>query len=345
MPEVETEEIAAPPAEVPPAVPTPAAALVAPRRTLGETLRSWFDADATGVDDLPPGAPDRVDLVRILPFLALHAAVLFVFVVGWSPVAVLTAIALYLVRMFAITGFYHRYFSHRAFRLGRTAQFLAAVLGASAVQRGPLWWAAHHRNHHAYSDQPEDVHSPRQYGFLWSHMLWFCSKRNFRTHLSRVGDLTKFPELRWLDRFDIAVPAALGAATWAAGALLARFAPSLGTSGPQMFVWGFIVSTIFLFHGTFVINSLAHVWGSRRFETGDDSRNNPVLALITLGEGWHNNHHRYMSAARQGFYWWEYDITFYVLKALSLVGVVHDLRPVPEAVLEEGRKARIERAA
>ncbi|MBX3694378.1 MAG: acyl-CoA desaturase [Steroidobacteraceae bacterium] len=278
-------------------------------------------ADATG--------EDRIDLARVVPFIAMHLACLLAFVVGVSPVAILVAVLAYFVRMFAITGFYHRYFSHRSFKTSRAGQFIFGVLGATAVQRGPLWWAAHHRHHHAYSDRREDPHSPLQHGFLRSHMGWFLGKHGFVPDLRRVRDLLQFPELRWLDRFDVAVPVLLAIGMFALGALLGRVAPQLGTNGWQMLVWGFFVSTVACYHGTYTINSLSHVFGRQRYRTGDSSRNNWFLALITLGEGWHNNHHHYPSAARQGFYWWEIDITYYLLKLMSWLGLIWDLKPVP----------------
>lgn len=312
-----------------------------PRRSAGKNLIAWFDSWA--VADVPDDAPDarRIDLVRIVPFIALHLACLGVIWVGWSPVAVLTAVALYLVRMFAITAFYHRYFAHRTFETSRVAQFCFAALGASSAQRGPLWWAAHHRVHHRRSDLPGDPHSPKLFGFWWAHCLWFLARANFRTRREEIKDLVRFPELVWLDRFDAAAPLALFGALFAAGALLQAYAPGLGTDGPQMLVWG-IVSTVVLYHGTFTINSLAHVFGRRRFETADTSRNSFLLALITLGEGWHNNHHRFPGTVRQGLRWWEIDVSWYALVVLSWLGIVRDLRPVPAAA--SAPSARSERA-
>jgi stearoyl-CoA desaturase (delta-9 desaturase) len=165
------------------------------------------------------------------------------------------------------------------------------------------------------------------------------SHRNFPTDYQRIKDLARFPELVFLNRFDLIVPAVFGVALLGFGSLLNHFWPQLGTSGWQMVVWGFFVSTIFLLHATLCINSLAHTVGSRRFDTDDDSRNSLFLALITLGEGWHNNHHRYMSSARQGFFWWEIDITYYVLKMLSWTGLIWDLRPVPASALGAERAA------
>jgi stearoyl-CoA desaturase (delta-9 desaturase) len=302
----------------------------APRPWWGK-LVLWFDSWA-GVDENEDLDPRSIDWMRVVPFLALHLACLLVLVVGWSPVAVGVAVALYLVRMFAITAFYHRYFSHRAFRTSRVVQFLGALLGSTAVQRGPLWWASHHRAHHSRSDTPSDVHSPREQGFFWSHVGWIVARANFRTRIELVRDLARFPELRFLDRFDILVPMLTIPSLYGFGALLERFAPGLGTSGMQMLVWGFVVSTIALYHLTFTINSIAHRIGTRRYATRDDSRNNWALALITLGEGWHNNHHHYQASARQGFRWWEIDITYYVLRLMAALGLVWDLKPVPARV-------------
>ena len=295
-------------------------------RALGVVVR-WFDNEQS--PPCPADQRERINWLQAIPYLAMHVACLGVFFVGASWIAVATAIALYAIRMFAITGFYHRYFSHRTFRTSRACQFVFAVLGNSAVQRGPLWWAAHHRHHHRRSDRPDDAHSPTQRGLFWSHTLWFIAKGNFHTDLDAVRDLAKYRELRWLDRFDLVVPVLLAVSMFGFGALLERFAPGLGTNGWQMLVWGFFVSTVVVAHATFTINSLSHLFGRRRYATKDTSRNNWMLALLTLGEGWHNNHHHYCASTRQGFFWWEIDLTYYVLKAMSWVGLVHDLRPVP----------------
>ena len=305
------------------------------RRAL-QAVRAWIDADAGPV---AAGDDERIDWLRAIPFIGMHLACLGVFVVGVSATALWVAAALYALLMFAITGFYHRYFSHRTFRASRPVQFAFAVLGAASVQRGPLWWAAHHRHHHVHADTDMDRHTPRK-GFWRSHVGWFLTRGGFRTDPSRIRDLLKFPELRWLDRWDIAVPVALAVALYATGEGLAHWAPSLHTNGPQLLVWGFFVSTVVLFHATVTINSLAHRWGRRRFPTRDDSRNNLLLALLTFGEGWHNNHHHFPGSARQGFRWWEIDITWYGLRALQALRIVHDLKPVPAAVMARARSAR-----
>jgi len=291
---------------------------MAMNRTL-DTLRCWFDSASA-----PGGETRGSDLLRVLPFIAVHAGCLGVLWVGASTELVLLAAALFALRMFAVTAFYHRYFSHRAFRTSRAMQFVFAVLGASAVQRGPLWWASHHRHHHAHADRPTDAHSALQHGFAWSHAGWFLSRANFATRHELVADLARFPELRFLDRYDALVPALLAAGLYAAG-------------GMPYLVWGLCVSTVALWHATFTINSLAHRFGRRRYATRDDSRNNLWLALLTFGEGWHNNHHHYPGAARQGFYWWEVDLSWYGLKLLAALGIVRDLRTVPAAVREARR--------
>ena len=304
-------------------------------RTLRASLGRWFDTGARA-NEMRAG-DDRIDWLRATPFIAMHLACLLAFWVGVSPIAVIVAVALYAIRMFALTGFYHRYFSHRTFRTSRAVQFVFALIGASCVQRGPLWWAAHHRNHHRHTETERDPHSPRVHGFWWSHMGWFLTREGFRTDWSRIPDLAKFPELRWLDRFDTLVPVLLAVALFGLGALLERVAPGLGTSGGQMLVWGFFISTTVLFHATVTINSLSHRFGSQRFETGDDSRNNLWLALLTFGEGWHNNHHFFPGTVRQGFRWWEIDLTWYGLKVMSWCGLVRDLKPVPAWVHGKAR--------
>ncbi len=302
---------------------------------------SWLRRTARAVrqqidsDYFPEGAesvaamPERFEWSRAIPFIILHVGCLGVIWTGWSWTAVGVAAALYLVRMFAITGFYHRYFCHKAYRTSRVNQFIFALIGLTAVQRGPLWWASVHRHHHKHSDEETDAHSPVMKGFAWSHIGWMTSSRNFPTNYKIVRDLAKYPELVFLNRFDLIGPVILFAAMFGLGSLLGAVAPGLGTSGWQLVVWGFFISTTVLFHGTCAVNSFAHTLGSKRYETEDESRNSLVLALITLGEGWHNNHHHYQASARQGFYWWEIDISYYVLKGLAACGLVWDLRGVP----------------
>ncbi len=303
-----------------------------------QSVLAWFDS-ARYQSALSDTQASGIDWVRILPFIGLHLACLLVFWVGVSPIAVAAFAFSYLLRMFAITAFYHRYFAHRSFKTSRAIQFVFAVIGAASTQRGPLWWAAHHRQHHRCADQAEDPHAPR-HGFLWSHMGWFLSREHFVTDPKRIPDLIEYPELRLLDRFALLVPVVYAAAWFGLGAILSATAPGLETSGAQLLVWGYFLSTVVLIHATLTINSLAHVWGKRRYATRDDSRNNFWLALLTLGEGWHNNHHHYPGSARQGFFWWEIDLSYYVLKAMSWVGLVWDVKSVPEPI----RRARLVQA-
>ena len=272
---------------------------------------------------------------RVVPFILVHLACLAIFWVDVQPIDWIICGALYVVRMFGITAGFHRYFSHRSFKTSRAFQFFLAFLGQSSAQRGVLWWAAKHRHHHKHSDTEQDIHSPVQHGFWFSHVLWIFSKRGLTIDYTTIKDFQKYPELVWLEKWERLPPFILGVLVWAVA----------GWSG---LVVGFFVSTVILFHGTFTINSLSHVFGKQPYVTGDDSRNNLFLAIITLGEGWHNNHHHFPSATPQGFHWWQIDITYYILKALSIFRIVWDLRLPPAHVVEGKRKlplVAIEKAA
>jgi stearoyl-CoA desaturase (delta-9 desaturase) len=263
--------------------------------------------------------------VLTLPFWGIHAlAIIGIAMLGWSWTGLALCLALYVPRMFFVTGAYHRYFSHRSYKTSRWFQFVLALGATMTSQKGVLWWAAHHRLHHKLSDAPGDLHSVRQSGFLWSHMGWILARDLEGTDLSRIRDFSKYPELVWLDRWWFVPPVAAGVLTFAIGAAFG--------AGAFALVWGFALCQVLCWHGTFTINSLSHLWGARRYATEDDSRNNPVLAVITMGEGWHNNHHHYQVSSRQGFYWWEVDATYYVLRGLSAVGLIWDLHGVPEHV-------------
>jgi stearoyl-CoA desaturase (delta-9 desaturase) len=258
--------------------------------------------------------------VSFLGVFVIHLFTAYAFWRGVTWRLALLAFAMYWLRMFGITAGYHRYFSHRAFKTSRAFQFLLALLGVTATQKGPIWWSATHRHHHKHSDQEDDVHSPERRGFWYSHVFWWLNRDHENANTSLVPDLTRYPELRWLDKYHLVGPAILLAATWAIG----------GLDGA---LWGYVVSTCVLIHATFTINSLAHVFGSRRYATTDTSRNNVFLALLTMGEGWHNNHHHYMSSARQGFFWWEVDVSYYIIRVLEKIGLVWDVRGVPEHAL------------
>ncbi len=270
-------------------------------------------------------APDeRVNLTGIIPFVLVHVAALGVFWAGFSWTGVLLCVAMYYVRMFGVAAGYHRYFSHRAFKTGRVFQFVLAWLGASSAQKGALWWAAHHRNHHRYSDTEKDIHSPLQRGFWWSHLGWILCRKYDKTDFAVIKDFAKYPEMRWINRWHLVPPTVLAIGLWLAFSWTGLF-------------WGFFLSTVLLWHGTFTVNSLMHVWGKRRYETTDTSRNNVPLAFVTLGENWHNNHHYYQASANQGFFWWEVDVAYYAIRALAALGVVWDVRTPPKRVLEAGR--------
>lgn len=266
----------------------------------------------------------RIDWIKSLPFFGVHVACLAAFWTGVSWKAILLCWALYVIRMFGVTAGYHRYFAHRSYRTTRFFQFVLAWIGSSAVQKGPLWWAAHHRHHHQHSDQEADVHSPEQEGFWWSHVGWILSSKYAATDFNAIKDFAKYPELRWLNRFHV-VPGVL----LAVGCFLAM--------GWQGLMWGFFISTVLLYHGTFVINSLCHMMGKVRYKTTDTSRNSLILALITLGEGWHNNHHYYATSTNMGFFWWEVDLSYYTLKFLSFFGLIWDMKKPPQRVLEAAR--------
>lgn len=264
-----------------------------------------------------------------IPFFSVHvAAVAGVLWLGWSWSGLALAIALYYVRMFGVTGGYHRYFSHRTYRTSRAFQFFLALLAQTSLQKGALWWAAHHRTHHKYSDTPQDPHSFRDYGFWYSHVGWILAKETEETDTKKISDLTRYPELRFLNKWHALPGIALAVALYFIG-------------GMHALVWGFFVSTTLLWHGTFTINSLSHIFGKRRYETTDDSKNNWLLALVTMGEGWHNNHHHYQRSCAQGFFWWEVDMTFYVLKGLSLLGIVWDVQTPPQKILDGSAKPHV----
>jgi stearoyl-CoA desaturase (delta-9 desaturase) len=269
--------------------------------------------------------PDGVISPYSTAFVAIHLSCFAVIWTGWSSRALVLGLALYVVRIFAIGAGYHRYFAHRAYRTSRAFQFALALLSLMSAQRGVLWWAAKHRQHHMHSDTDADLHSPVLRGFLYAHVGWIFLSRNNHTDYGLVRDLARCKELVWLDRHSYLPLVALAFSTW----LIAGW-PGL--------IIGFCWSTVAVWHVTFSINSLAHIVGRRPYVTGDQSRNNWLLALLTMGEGWHNNHHAYQASVRQGFRWWEFDPTFQILRGLSWFGVVWELHVPPEAVLKGEHK-------
>ncbi len=294
-----------------------------------------MDPAQSGKKEWTPSPDEKLDVAGSIPFLTVHAGVLLVIWTGFSWTAFWVALAMYVIRMFGVTAGYHRYFSHLSFKTSRLGQFALGWLAASSGQMGPNWWASHHRYHHMWSDTENDVHSPITRTIYWAHVGWILCRKYMATMTSLVRDLEKYSELRWLNKYHW-VPTLSGAvAMYGLGAWLESAAPGLGTNGWQMLTWGFFISTVALYHGTFTINSFAHLIGNRRFDTKDSSRNSWFLAIITLGEGWHNNHHRYPASERNGFMWYEYDPTHWGLVFLSWFGLVWDLRPPAEEVLIE----------
>lgn len=305
-------------------------------KKIKSTVFKWFRSDYSSSEAITEKRTG-IDWPGSIPFLSFHLMCFGIIWVGWSPFAVVFAVIFYVIRMFGITGFYHRYFSHRAFKANRFFSFLFAILGCSAMQRGPLWWAAIHRHHHQYTDTEKDVHSPKFRGFFWSHIGWILAYENKRTRVEYVKDWLKYPELVFLDKFALAVPVIIGFIIYFLGDFLAVNNPELGTNGIQLLVWGFFVSTVVCSHAVFSINSIDHMFGSRRYDLPNTSRNNVLMAILTLGEGWHNNHHHYAITARAGFYWWEIDITYYLLVVLSWFRIVKDLRPLPKKIRDKNQ--------
>ena len=279
------------------------------------------------------GTPLGVYVVAVV-MLAFHLGSLLVVVTGVSPVALGVALFLYVFRGLGITAGYHRLLAHRSFQTSRFLQFMMALAGCLAIQGGPLWWVAHHRAHHSHTDEEDDVHSPVTRGFWQSHMGWMMSAEAFQEKGTNSRDLHRYPELKWLQRFYVPVIVAQAVALYALGAVLDAWYPALGTSGLQMLVWGLFLSTVVTWHITFAVNSVCHTWGRRPYETGDASTNHPVVGLLAYGEGWHNNHHKFPFSARHGLEWWQVDITWWVLRALSAVGLVSGLK-VPRALRDE----------
>lgn len=282
---------------------------------------------------------------RSWSFFIIHLLPLFMIITGATAFDWMLFGILYVVRMFFVTAAYHRYFSHKTFKTSRVFQFIMAFMAQTSAQKGVLWWGANHRLHHKYSDSINDPHSMKQFGFLYSHIGWIMSPDYEETRSDLIKDFAKYPELRWLNKWYMVPAIALGffvaflGAVVNGGATGWEIIPAMfSKAGMSALVVGFFTSTIAVYHGTFSINSLMHKIGTRRYETSDNSKNSPVLALITLGEGWHNNHHYYQHTVRQGFYWWEFDITWYVLKVMSWVGLVWDLKPVPEHIKHSRNK-------
>lgn len=278
-------------------------------------------------------APDICDVTRfsprhvafVLPLILLHLGCGLAFVTGVSTAALAVFLLSTVVQLFGITAGYHRLLAHRSFKTSRQFQFVLAVFGVLAGQNGPLWWVGHHRHHHRYSDREEDTHSPRR-GLFWSHMGWLFSPRCVRVRYRLVADLARFSELVLLERYSYAVNLGYALLLYLCGEVWCAFDRGAAASGFQFVVWGTVVSTVCVYHSIWSANSLCHRFGTRRYSTPDNSRNNFIVSLLTLGDGWHHNHHHCPYSARHGFRWWEIDINFAILKLLSCLGIVWDLR-------------------
>ncbi|MDN5203780.1 acyl-CoA desaturase [Fulvivirgaceae bacterium BMA10] len=276
----------------------------------------------------PPKLKDEIG------FILIHLSPLLAFWTGATLFDWMLCIGLYFFRMFWVTGGYHRYFAHRSYRTSRFFQFIIAFMAQTSVQKGALWWASHHRVHHRTSDTPEDPHSMKLYGFWYSHVGWIVGPDYKETDYKIINDYAKYPELVWLNKYHLIPPLFLALVVMALGGIFNGGSITLmfSNAGLSALIIGFFLSTVILYHGTFSINSIMHKFGKKRYDSGDESKNNLILALITLGEGWHNNHHYYEVAARQGFFWWEIDITFYILKFFSWIGLIWDLKGVPKHI-------------
>jgi stearoyl-CoA desaturase (delta-9 desaturase) len=277
------------------------------------------------LERLPAQRLTRSDLLGSIPFMTVHAVALigaFVYPPSWGLFAL--CLGVWYVRILGISLGYHRYFAHRTFKTSRAFQLVLAVWSMTSAQRGVLWWSGHHRNHHRWSDTPQDIHSPARTGFFWSHVGWIMSKRYERAPLEVIRDMARYPELRWLER-HLYVPAFALAIT------------SFALGGMPALIWVFFVSTVILYHTTFSINSLMHTFGRRVYPTTDTSRNSLLLALLTAGEGWHNNHHYFCSSARIGFHWYQYDPSWVLIRLFERVGLVWDVNLPPAHVIEGAR--------
>ncbi|HEY1909661.1 MAG TPA: fatty acid desaturase [Vicinamibacterales bacterium] len=275
------------------------------------------------------------NIVQMTFFWIVQASALLVLTVPFRWAYIGLWAASHFVRALGLTLMYHRYYAHRAFKMNRGARFVWTLIGTAAMQKGPIWWAGHHVMHHKFADREGDPHSPMISGFYYAHVGWFLHDTKFdQLDASNpvVRDFGKFPEIAWLEKYFIIPPTVMAVAMYLYG-------------GWPWLVYGFCLPTMTLAHATFCINTVNHLFGSRRFETMDDSRNNPITAFFAVGEGWHNNHHRYQRAARNGFYWWEFDLTWYTMKAMAALGLVWDMQPVPARIYEEARQLKAQRAA
>ena len=278
---------------------------------------------------------EKLSLIVSLPFLSVHIGAIYALTISPSPFALFMVFLMYFIRMFGITAGFHRLFSHRSFKTNRAFQFFLAYAATCSAQMGPIWWASHHRHHHKYTEQIEDPHTPTLKGFFWAHVGWIMSPVNSPTKEEYVGDLMKYPELKWLDKYHYFAPFSLVILLYGLGEFMAVNYAQYNTNGMELVLWGFFVSTVLLYHATFMVNSVCHVFGHRTYDTKDGSVNNFLVAILTLGEGWHNNHHAFPNSEKQGHKWYQIDISHYILWCLSKIGVVWKIRDVPDDSIKE----------
>jgi stearoyl-CoA desaturase (Delta-9 desaturase) len=273
-------------------------------------------------------------LAQEITFIIVHLIPLAALYTGASLFDWIVCAVLYLVRMFWVTGGYHRYFSHKSYKTSRIFQFIIAFMAQTSAQKGALWWAAHHRHHHRHSDTPADPHSMKIYGFWYSHIGWIVGPDFKETDYKTIGDYSKYPELVWLNKNYLIPPLILAITVMVLGGIVngGSITTMFTSAGFSTLLIGFFLSTVILYHATFSINSIMHKFGNQRYESNDESKNSVWLALLTLGEGWHNNHHYYEVAARQGFFWWEIDITYYILRGFQAIGLIWELKEVPNHI-------------
>lgn len=272
----------------------------------------------------------------VIELLFIHIGALSVFYVGVSKVAFISFLIVDILGGFFVTVILHRYFTHRCFETSRIPQFIFGLLSLTVLQRGPLWWVSHHRRHHHFTDTDDDPHTPKK-GFFYSHLGWLMTLNEASTDKDHVKDWIRFPELIWLDRLEWLAPVFMILSAFYFGVIINHFFPHLGTSGLQMIVWLVCIPTMLVLHGSCLVNSCLHTFGYRRFNTPDNSRNALLFTLISFGEGFHNNHHRYHDSCCQGIEWWEIDITYYMIKLLAKIGIIWNLRMFPDSVLQEGK--------
>ena len=252
----------------------------------------------------------------IIVLLILHAgAVAALFMFSWANLAV-TLFLLWFATGLGISMGYHRLHTHRSYQVPRALEYLFAVCGALTFEGGPIFWVATHRVHHQKSDRPGDPHSPRE-GAWWSHMVWMlvgeAKHSNTRLMAKYAPDLAKDRFYVWLDHYH-----------WLPNILLAGLLFAIG--GVPMVLWGVCLRVVIGLHATWLVNSATHMWGSRRFATHDDSRNLWWVALITFGEGWHNNHHAHPTSARHGLAWYEFDPSWLQIQILKRFGIAKSVK-------------------